>query len=244
MTTGEGPTEAGSGAPRRGRAPGPAARRAGSRHGRRSAPPPPRHAARARPSWRRSTGSLGALEVRTKEVRSSSATSSATARPRSSSRSRRRARRREALEKRLYGGQVVAARELQAMNEEVKHLARHINELEDREIEVMEALEPLDGELRAGDVTRSALDKDAERLRAAIENTERALDARDRGRRPGRAPLPRRRCVPSCWPATSSCAPSSAARGRLAWWGARAAGAIWHCRPWSSTASARHLPTP
>ena len=63
------------------------------------------------------------------------------------------------------------------MNEEVKHLARHITELEDREIEVMEALEPLDRELQAGDVTRDALEKDSQRLRAAIGTTEAALDA-------------------------------------------------------------------
>jgi predicted nucleic acid-binding Zn-ribbon protein len=85
--------------------------------------------------------------------------------------------RRESLEKRLFGGQIVASRELQAMNEEVLHLARHISELEDREIEVMEGLEPLDRELDAGDVTRDALDKDAERLREAIATTEVSLDA-------------------------------------------------------------------
>ena len=49
----------------------------------------------------------------------------------------------------MFGGQVSAARDLQAMDEEVKHLARHISELEDREIEIMEALEPIDGELQA-----------------------------------------------------------------------------------------------
>jgi predicted nucleic acid-binding Zn-ribbon protein len=85
--------------------------------------------------------------------------------------------RRETLEKRLFSGQVVASRELQAMNEEVKHLARHITELEDREIEVMEALDPLDRELQAGDVTRTALDKDAERLRGTIATDEASLDA-------------------------------------------------------------------
>jgi predicted nucleic acid-binding Zn-ribbon protein len=85
--------------------------------------------------------------------------------------------RRATIEKRLFSGQVVASRELQAMNEEVKHLARHITELEDREIEVMEALEPLDRELQAGDVTRDALEKDSQRLRAAIGTTEAALDA-------------------------------------------------------------------
>jgi predicted nucleic acid-binding Zn-ribbon protein len=85
--------------------------------------------------------------------------------------------RRDTIEKRLFAGQVVASRELQAMSEEVKHLARHIGELEDREIEVMEALEPLDTELQAGDVTRDALERDAERLRALVGTTEVALDA-------------------------------------------------------------------
>lgn len=85
--------------------------------------------------------------------------------------------RRETIEKRLFGGQVVASRELQAMNEEVKHLARHISELEDREIEVMEALDPLDRELQAGDVTRSTLENDAVRLRTIIATTEQGLDA-------------------------------------------------------------------
>jgi uncharacterized protein len=85
--------------------------------------------------------------------------------------------RRDVLEKRLFGGQVVAVRELQAMNEEVKHLTRHITELEDREIEVMEGLEPLDVELSAGDVMRDARESDCDRLRAAIGATEVALDA-------------------------------------------------------------------
>jgi hypothetical protein len=77
----------------------------------------------------------------------------------------------------MYAGQVVAARELQAMNEEVKHLTRHISELEDREIEVMEGLEPLDVELSAGDVMRDTLEADADRLRVDIGATELALDA-------------------------------------------------------------------
>jgi len=119
---------------------------------------------------------LGALEARTKEVRVErdefGDRQAALEQQIGASRGRR-----DTLEKRMYGGQVVAARELQAMNEEVKHLARHIDELEDREIEVMESLEPLDGELQAGEVTRDALDKDAQRLRAAIDTAERALDA-------------------------------------------------------------------
>ena len=53
------------------------------------------------------------------------------------------------IERRLYSGQVTAARDLQAMDDEVKHLARHVSELEDREIEVMEQLEPLDASLES-----------------------------------------------------------------------------------------------
>ncbi|HXQ60559.1 MAG TPA: hypothetical protein VN799_10680, partial [Acidimicrobiales bacterium] len=52
--------------------------------------------------------------------------------------------RRTELERRMFGGQISAARDLQAMDEEVKHLARRISELEDREIEIMEELEPID----------------------------------------------------------------------------------------------------
>jgi predicted nucleic acid-binding Zn-ribbon protein len=119
---------------------------------------------------------LGALEVRTKEVRlqrdESGERQAALEQQIEASRTRR-----TTLEKRLFGGQVVASRELQAMNEEVKHLARHISELEDREIEVMEVLEPLDRELQAGDVTRAGLEAEAERLRSAIASAEAAIDA-------------------------------------------------------------------
>jgi predicted nucleic acid-binding Zn-ribbon protein len=119
---------------------------------------------------------LGALEVRTKEVRLQrdefGERQAALEQQIEASRTRR-----ASLEKRLFSGQVVASRELQAMNEEVTHLARHISELEDREIEVMEVLEPLDRELQAGDVTRAGLDADAQRLRAAIASGEAAIDA-------------------------------------------------------------------
>jgi hypothetical protein len=119
---------------------------------------------------------LAALDVRTKELRQQrdelGDRQAALEHQIDASRTRR-----EALEKRLFGGQIVASRELQAMNEEVSHLARHISELEDREIEIMEGLEPLDRELQAGDVTRDGLDADAERLRDAIATTEVALDA-------------------------------------------------------------------
>jgi predicted nucleic acid-binding Zn-ribbon protein len=86
-------------------------------------------------------------------------------------------KRRDELQRRLYGGTVAAARELQAMDEEVRHLNRHISDLEDRELEVMEALEPVDGELQAAEVERDALDGRAGALRADIAEAEKEIDA-------------------------------------------------------------------
>lgn len=85
--------------------------------------------------------------------------------------------RRAELQRRLFGGTVAAARELQAMDEEVRHLGRHISDLEDRELEIMEALEPVDGELQSADVERDALDTRAAALRAEIGAAEAEIDA-------------------------------------------------------------------
>ncbi len=85
--------------------------------------------------------------------------------------------RRTELEKRMYGGQVTAARDLQAMDEEVTHLKRRISELEDHEIEIMEALEPIDGELQAADTQRQTLRAERDRLRGAIAEAVVTIDA-------------------------------------------------------------------
>ncbi|MHB8328314.1 MAG: zinc ribbon domain-containing protein [Acidimicrobiales bacterium] len=81
------------------------------------------------------------------------------------------------LEQRMYGGQVTAARDLQAMDEEVRHLVRHIAELEDRELEVMEVIEPLDGDLHVAAAEHESLDAEGRRLRAAIAVAQSGLDA-------------------------------------------------------------------
>jgi uncharacterized protein len=85
--------------------------------------------------------------------------------------------RRSELEKRMYGGQVSAARDLQAMDEEVKHLNHRISELEDHEIEIMEELEPIDGELQIIEVDRDVQQSDRDRLRSAIADTVVRIDA-------------------------------------------------------------------
>jgi predicted nucleic acid-binding Zn-ribbon protein len=119
---------------------------------------------------------LSALDVRAKEVRAErdelGGRQAALEQQIEASRIRR-----GLLEKRLYGGQVAAARELQAMSDEVKHLGRHVGELEDRELEIMEALEPVDGELQESDVARDALEAQASALRGAITEAEAVLDA-------------------------------------------------------------------
>lgn len=81
------------------------------------------------------------------------------------------------LEKRMYGGQIAAARDLQAMDDEVRHLRRHIAELEDREIEVMEEIEPLDGDLQAADIERDVLDNRTAVLRGELAEAEKVIDA-------------------------------------------------------------------
>jgi predicted nucleic acid-binding Zn-ribbon protein len=85
--------------------------------------------------------------------------------------------RRADLERRMFGGLITAPRELQAMDDEVKHLVRHIAELEDRELEIMEASEPLDAELGAAQSERVALEERARNLREAIVLSESSLDA-------------------------------------------------------------------
>ena len=85
--------------------------------------------------------------------------------------------RRDELEKRMFGGQVTAGRELQAIDEEVRHLARHVAELEDRELEVMEVIEPLDEELATLAAERLELEEIADRLRATIGREEEAIAA-------------------------------------------------------------------
>jgi predicted nucleic acid-binding Zn-ribbon protein len=102
--------------------------------------------------------------------------------------------RRAELEKRMFGGHVGGARELAAMDDEVRQLGRHVHELENRELEVMEQLEPLEGELQAADVERDGIDtaaKDLEkRIAAATEEIDIEIDAELQARAPLAAALP------------------------------------------------------
>lgn len=85
--------------------------------------------------------------------------------------------RRQQIDARMRSGQVTAARELTAMAEEMDHLAAHVAGLEDRELEVMEALDPVDAELAEVDGDLAARGADADRLRRAVAASEHAIDA-------------------------------------------------------------------
>ena len=97
--------------------------------------------------------------------------------------------RRAELERRMFGGQVGGARELAAMDDEVRQLGRHVHELENRELEVMEELEPLEGELQAADVERDALDTRARELDQRVAEVAKEIDAEVDAELEARAPL-------------------------------------------------------
>jgi predicted nucleic acid-binding Zn-ribbon protein len=85
-------------------------------------------------------------------------------------------RRRDDLERRTKSGAVTAARDLQAIDDETRQLARHITELEDREIEVMEAIEPVAAEMATLDAERQVLEARTHEVRDAIITAEMAID--------------------------------------------------------------------
>jgi predicted nucleic acid-binding Zn-ribbon protein len=80
-------------------------------------------------------------------------------------------------DKALYGGTVSNPRELQAMQDEIAALKRRVGQLEDQELELMEQIEPLDGDLAKIAAERSGLDDRAGALRAAIAEGEVSIDA-------------------------------------------------------------------
>lgn len=80
------------------------------------------------------------------------------------------------VERRLYGGEVSASRELSAMAEEVQSLGRRRSSLEDREIELMEEREPLDRELDVLAAERVEVDQEGERGHAALVAAEAVVD--------------------------------------------------------------------
>jgi len=79
-------------------------------------------------------------------------------------------------DKTLYGGTIGNPRELQALQDEIASLKRRISQLEDKELELMEQIEPLDADLAQLAAERASLDERAEGLRALIAEDEVAID--------------------------------------------------------------------
>ena len=65
---------------------------------------------------------------------------------------------REELEAKMYDGSVTAIKDLQAMQEESRHLLERQTQLEDVELEIMEAVEGLSGELAAATSAADAIE--------------------------------------------------------------------------------------
>jgi predicted nucleic acid-binding Zn-ribbon protein len=81
------------------------------------------------------------------------------------------------VEQRLYSGTVTSPRELQAMQADVDMLRRQRSDLEDRELELMEAREALDREVTETDTALEALATEIAGLETAIASAEAEIDA-------------------------------------------------------------------
>lgn len=85
--------------------------------------------------------------------------------------------RRDFVEKRLYAATSSSARDLQAMNEEVKHLTDRRAELEELELVVMLDADPIDAELAALRERMAPLEVKAKELREEVEQERLEIDA-------------------------------------------------------------------
>jgi hypothetical protein len=85
--------------------------------------------------------------------------------------------RRDLVEKRLYAATGSAARDLQAMNEEVKHLTDRRAELEELELVSMLEADPIDAELAALRERMTPLEATAKELHEQVEHDRLEIDA-------------------------------------------------------------------
>jgi len=85
--------------------------------------------------------------------------------------------RRQALEERMYADRNSAARDLQAMDDEIRHLTDRRAEIEEVELAVMEEQEPVDADLARLADERTQLESAAESLRAAVAAADSVLAA-------------------------------------------------------------------
>ena len=103
-------------------------------------------------------------------------------------------RRMTELDRRMRSGLVSAPRDLQAMAAQIDSMKRRRSDLEDAELEIMEALDPLEAQISALQDRWAVLDDEAAELRAAVGEAESVIDRELAGvleaRRDAAAPLP------------------------------------------------------
>ena len=83
-----------------------------------------------------------------------------------------------AADQKLYSGSITSPKELEALQADVASLRKHRDEVEDRELEVMERREAADAEVAAIEVERADVDARADGVRAVLAGREAELDAR------------------------------------------------------------------
>lgn len=80
-------------------------------------------------------------------------------------------------DKQLYSGAISNPRELQALQDEIASIRRHVGQLEDDELEVMEATEPVDAERATLVAERDRCSSEAERLRTELSDVEAEIES-------------------------------------------------------------------
>lgn len=80
-------------------------------------------------------------------------------------------------DKQLYSGTTNNPRELQALQDDIESIKRRINKLEDDELDVMEATEPVDAERAVLATRRGKLDAEATKHQAELDEAVSAIDA-------------------------------------------------------------------
>jgi uncharacterized protein len=93
------------------------------------------------------------------------------------------------VERTMYSGEVTSPRELQLLQADVDQLRRHRRSLEDRELEVMEQREALDGEVARLEDRARQLQADAARLESVLSAAEAEIDEELGGERAARDEL-------------------------------------------------------
>jgi predicted nucleic acid-binding Zn-ribbon protein len=79
-------------------------------------------------------------------------------------------------DRKLYSGEIVSPRELQALQADVEQLRRHQRSIEDRQLAAMEQREPLDARVQELESELATAKGTAEEARTALAASERVID--------------------------------------------------------------------